>query len=49
MRVDTVLGLLGVALFIVCTISLAAAVTFAVVKISPSPQKKEAKAAAEAE
>jgi hypothetical protein len=47
--VDTVLGLLGVAAFIVCTIGLAAAVTYAIVRLSPSPQKKEAKAAAKAE
>jgi hypothetical protein len=33
--VNTVLGLLGVAFFIVCVISLAAFATWAVVKISP--------------
>ena len=32
-----VLGLIGFAIFIVCTIALAAAVTWAVVKISPLP------------
>jgi len=35
--VDTVLGLLGVAVFIPCVIALAAAVTWLVVKISPAP------------
>ena len=33
---STVLGLLGIALFIVCTISIAAAVTWAVVKLTPA-------------
>ncbi len=40
----TVLGLLGLILFIVCVISLAAAVTWVVVKISPQktpPPKTE--------
>jgi len=32
-----VLGLIGFALFIVCTIALAAAITWGVVRISPSP------------
>jgi len=35
--VGTVLGLLGVAVFIPCIVALAAAVTWAVVKISPAP------------
>ncbi|HEY5294763.1 MAG TPA: hypothetical protein VIJ70_04735 [Gaiellaceae bacterium] len=38
-----VLGLLGIAFFIVCVISLAAGVTWLVVKISPSPAKKQHK------
>ena len=33
---ETVLGLIGMAVFIVATISLAAAVTYAIVRISPS-------------
>jgi hypothetical protein len=33
---DSALGLLGLAVFIVCVIALAAGVTFAVVKISPA-------------
>jgi hypothetical protein len=41
--VHTVLGLLGVALFIVCVISLAAAITWAVVKISPTDKDDPAK------
>ena len=40
-----ILGLLGIALFIVFVISLAAGVTWLVVQISPSPAKKKAKAA----
>jgi hypothetical protein len=40
--VATVLGLLGLAVFIVCTIALAAAVTWAVVRISPTPGSKRA-------
>jgi hypothetical protein len=35
--VANVLGLIGFAIFIVCTISLAAIVTWSVVKISPAP------------
>jgi len=35
--VENVLGLIGFAVFIALTIALAAAVTWAVVKISPSP------------
>jgi hypothetical protein len=41
----TVLGLLGVAFFIVCVISLAAFVTWAVVKISPTDKDDAAKQA----
>ncbi len=40
---DTVLGLLGVALFIPSVIALAAAVTWLVVKISPAPQPEREK------
>jgi hypothetical protein len=36
---DNVLGLIGFAIFIVCVISLAAGVTWTVVKISPLPQQ----------
>jgi len=38
---STVLSLLGVAVFIICTVSVAAAVTWTVVRLSPakSPQK----------
>jgi len=35
------LGLVGIALFIVCTVALAAGVTWIVVKVSPSPNKKK--------
>jgi hypothetical protein len=42
--VSTVLGLLGVALYIAVIVSLAAGVTYAVVRISPNPNKKRAKA-----
>jgi hypothetical protein len=37
----TVLGLLGVLLFIVAVIALAAGVTFAVVKLTPAKDKKK--------
>jgi len=43
--VKDVLGLIGLAIFIVSVISLAAGVTWLVVRISPSPSKKKAKAA----
>ncbi|HEX2292847.1 MAG TPA: hypothetical protein VHH55_05995 [Gaiellaceae bacterium] len=33
---DTVLGLIGMLVYIVCTIALAAGVTWAIVKVSPS-------------
>jgi hypothetical protein len=39
---DTVLGLLGVVVFIVAVISLAAAVTWLVVKLLPQRDKDEA-------
>jgi hypothetical protein len=35
---DNVLGLIGFAIFIVCVISLAAGVTWTVVKVSPLPK-----------
>ena len=47
--VTNVLGLLGIVVFIVCVIALAAAVTWAVVRISPKPGAKQRKAAAAAE
>jgi len=40
MPVTTALGLIGVAVFIVCTIALAAGVTWLVVKLSPAPEPK---------
>jgi len=36
--VKDVLGLIGFAIFIVCTIALAAGVTWLVVRVSPSPK-----------
>jgi hypothetical protein len=44
--VANVLGLLGIAVFIACVIALAAGVTWRVVQISPSPEKKAKKNAA---
>jgi len=38
--VSTALGLLGLAVFIVCVIALAAGVTWTVVRLSPSPGSK---------
>jgi hypothetical protein len=38
--VENVLGLIGFALFIACTIALAAGITWAVVRISPNPSSK---------
>ena len=38
----TFLDLLGIAVFIVCVIALAAAVTWAVVKLSPAPDARKA-------
>jgi hypothetical protein len=43
--VATGLGLLGIAAFIACVIALAAGVTWLVVRISPSPDKKNKKPA----
>ena len=40
---DTVLDMLGLIVFIVCVIALAAGVTALVVKISPTKDKKAAK------
>jgi hypothetical protein len=47
--VDTVLGLLGLAAFIIAVIALAASVTWLVVKISPAPAKKKPAAEPEPE
>jgi hypothetical protein len=44
--VGTVLGLIGILVFIVCVVALAAGVTWVVVRVSPDPNKKKAKAAA---
>jgi hypothetical protein len=44
--VENVLGVLGLALFIMGVISLAAGITWLVVRISPNPNKKKKKAAA---
>jgi hypothetical protein len=44
--VDTVFGLLGLAIFIPCVISLAATVTWAVVRIFPTQEAKAEKAKA---
>ena len=41
---ENVLGLLGIVLFIVCMISLAAAVTWTVVRLSPTPGRKKQRA-----
>jgi hypothetical protein len=41
--VQTVLGLIGVAVFIVCVVALAAGVTWAVVRLSPTPGSKKPK------
>jgi hypothetical protein len=41
---DTVLGLIGLAAYILLIISLAAAVTWAVVKLSPSKSQKQLEA-----
>jgi hypothetical protein len=39
--VADVLGLLGIAVFIVCVIALAAGVTWLVVRLSPTPNSKK--------
>jgi hypothetical protein len=44
MVVANVLGLVGIAVFIAAIISLAAGVTWVVVKVSPNPNKKRAQA-----
>jgi hypothetical protein len=41
--VTNALGLLGIAVFIVCVIALAASVTWLVVRISPKPGSKKSK------
>jgi hypothetical protein len=41
--VHTILGILGLAVFIPCVIALAAGITWLVVKVSPSPEKKQLK------
>jgi hypothetical protein len=46
--VDTALGLIGLVIFIVCVIALAAGITWLVVKISPNPTKKREREAAAA-
>jgi hypothetical protein len=38
-RVSTALGILGLIVFIVCVVALAAGVTWTVVRLSPSPNK----------
>jgi hypothetical protein len=38
---DTVLGLIGMAIYLVAVVSLAAAVTWLVVKLSPSKSQKQ--------
>jgi hypothetical protein len=43
--VSTVLGLIGIAVFIVGVLSLSAAVTYLVVKLLPSPDEKKARQA----
>jgi hypothetical protein len=41
--IANILGLLGIVVFIVCVIALAASVTWAVVRISPKPGGKKTK------
>jgi hypothetical protein len=43
--VENVLGLIGIAIFIVTIIALAAGVTWLVVRVSPDPNKKRATSA----
>jgi hypothetical protein len=43
--VQDVLGLIGIAVFIAVMVALAAGVTWLVVKVSPSPEKKRQRAA----
>ncbi len=47
-RVETVLGLIGLVLFIVAVVALAAGITWLVVRFSPNPENKRKKAAAAA-
>jgi hypothetical protein len=42
--IANILGILGIAVFIVCLISLSAGVTWLVVRISPKPGNKKKKA-----
>jgi hypothetical protein len=42
--VTTALGLIGIAVFIVCVIALAAGVTWAVVRLTPSHAKQQSAA-----
>ena len=44
---DTVLGLIGLTVFVVLVISLAAGVTWLVVRLFPSQEKKKQKAEAQ--
>jgi hypothetical protein len=44
--VHTILGILGLIVFIPCVIALAAGITWLVVRVSPSPEKKQQKAEA---
>ena len=46
---ETFFGLVGMVLFIVGVVSLAACVTWLVVKISPNPEEKRARARQQAE
>jgi hypothetical protein len=39
--VANVLGLIGFAIFIACTIALAAGITWLVVRVSPNPESKK--------
>jgi hypothetical protein len=41
---DTVLGLIGLAIYIVAVVSLAASITWLVVKLSPSKSQKQLEA-----
>ena len=44
LRMDTVLGLVGFAVYMTAVVSLASAVTYVVVKVSPSKSVKELEA-----
>jgi hypothetical protein len=46
--VENVLGIIGLAVFIACTVALAAGITWLVVRFSPNPDDKRKKAAAAA-